>query len=79
MSAHANVQRLAGVDRLKVDAPKRRGGKRHGYLTLTDETVRSIRRAAALGVTQARIAKVLGIARTAVSNVVTGRSHGDVE
>lgn len=64
---------------LKVDGPKRRGGKRHGYLTLTDETVRSIRRAAALGLTQRAIAEQLGISRTAISNVITGRSYGDVE
>ena len=81
MSAFTNPPYAEGtaVVRLKVDAPKRRGGKRHGYLTLTDETVRSIRRAAALGLTQRAIAEQLGISRTAISNVITGRSYGDVE
>jgi DNA invertase Pin-like site-specific DNA recombinase len=63
--------------RLKVDAPKRTAGGR--LEPLTDETVRSIRRAFALGLTQAEIAKQLGIGRTAVSNVVTGRRYSEVE
>jgi len=72
------VHQVSPVDvRLKVDAPKRKPGGR--LEALTADTVRSIRKASALGLTHREIAAQLGISKTVISNVVTRRRYSEVE